>query len=768
MSVSSQPTLRPVLSSIAILAVIFAASLLALRPPHGKLNTAPPRQFSALRALDVLHRILPDDTPHPIGSPANDAVRARILTEFTQLGYQPVVHTSFQCSNQGQCATVNNIVARLDGRAPADAVMISAHYDSVPAGPGDSDDGVGVASVLEIARALKFLPAPRHSIIFLIDDGEEAGLLGARAFVDADSWAKQVRADVNLDNRGASGPALMFETGSANNWAVDLYARHASRHLTSSVFYTVYKLLPNDTDFTVFKGAGYQGMNFAFIGRVGLYHTPLDNSANVSVASLQDEGSAGLASIVALSNADFRRGADADAVYFDLFGGKILHWPGHWTLGLAIFGALLLAGEIAWLIHKQRLSLAEFRWGAISWLAIFIATGIAGLALRLILSIAGATPVVFIAHPLPMEIAFALLGGAIMIAWGSLAARATGFWGLWSGSWCWFGFVSLIVGLALPGVSYIALVPLIVAVVASLPAVLDPREPPWARDMAILLPLLVSAIVQIPLILLLYGALGNQSLVGIALAAVLLVTPLFPLCARLQQVGGMGGFALRWSALGAVALAAFLATVVPAYSAKSPERVNFDYALDADSGMGRWIVYPDSRHLRVPIQLAGSFQRAPHGAFPWDGHASFEADAPHLDLAAPTFTILDSFIRGDRRHYTVLLRSERGAPEAAVLFPPGSGVAGVRVQGQHVAPDSPRVRRFLNGWSAYSCAGIPSAGVNMTFTLPVGKMVEITAIDRSYGLPSVGAFLANARPLTATPSQDGDLTVVSRRVQLFP
>jgi hypothetical protein len=768
LNVNSQPTLRRVLSSLAVLALVLAGSVVALRPPHGRPASAPPNQFSAIRALDVLHRVLPDDTPHPIGSPANDAVRARILAELTQLGYQPAVHTSFECSDLGQCATVNNILARLDGTERGDAVMLSAHYDSVPAGPGDSDDGVGVASVLEIARALKFMPPPRHPIIFLIDDGEEAGLLGARAFVGSDPWAKQVRADVNLDNRGASGPTLMFETGSANDWALELYARHASRHLTSSIFYTIYKLLPNDTDFTIFKGVGYQGMNFAFIGRVGLYHTPLDNSANVSTASLQDQGSAGLASVVALANADFPRGSGADGVYFDLFDRQILRWPGPWSLALAIFAALLLAGEIAWLIHKQQLSLDQLLWGAISWLAIFIATGVAGLALRLILALAGATPVEFIAHPLPMEITFASLSVAIMIAWGSLAARAAGFWGLWSGAWAWSALVSLILATVMPGVSYVAFVPAMVAVVAALPAVLDPREHAWTRDIALLLPLAASAIVQMPLILLLHPALGNDSLVSIALATVLLVTPLFPLCAGLQKVPGIGGFALRWSPLAAVALAAFVATVVPAYSAKSPERVDFDYALDADSGMGRWIVYPDSRHLQASIQLAASFQRTLHGAFPWDTQASFAADAPHLDLAAPTFTILDSSVEGDRRDYTALLRSERGAPEAAVLFPPGSGVEEVRIQGHPVAPENPRVHRLLNGWTAYSCAGLPTAGVNMTFTLPSGKMVEVTAIDRSYGLPSVGAFLSNARPLTATPSQDGDVTVVSRRVQLFP
>jgi hypothetical protein len=764
----SQPTLRRVASSAAILAGVLALSLFALRPPHGKPATAPQNQFSAQRALDTLHRVLGSDMPHPVGSAQDDAVRARILAELTRLGYQPAVHTGYACSNSGRCATVNNVLARLDGTEPGAAVLLSSHYDSVPAGPGDSDDGAGVASMLEIARALKFMPAPRHSVIFLFDDGEEAGLLGARAFVDSDPWAKQVRADINLDDRGASGPSLMFETGSANDWALKLYAHHAARHLASSVFYTIYKTMPNDTDFTVFKDAGYQGLNFAFIGRVSLYHTPLDNSANVSIASLQDQGSNGLTTLVAMANANFPPGPDADAVYFDLFGRRIVHWPGHSTLALAIFAALLLVGEAAWLIHRPSLAIEQALWGAVTWLAVFVATAIAGLALRVILAVAGATPVQFVAHPLPIEIAFGMLGIALVIGVGSLLARATGFWGLWSGAWAWSALLALILAIESPGLSYVVLVPTLVAVLAVLPAVFIPPERRWTRDFAVLLPLVASAIVLMPLILLLYRAMGNQSLVGIALATALLVTPLFPLCADFRGIASIGGIAMRWSALLVVALAAFAATVVPAYSAKSPERVNFDYALDADSGMARWIVYPDSGHLQAPIQLAGNFQRAPHGAFPWDPHKSFVADAPHLDLSAPTFTILDSFVAGNRRHYTALLRSERGAPEAAIFFPPGSGVESVRIEGQPVEPESHRARQYFHGWTAYSSPAMPAAGLNMTFTLPVGKMVEVTAVDRSFGLPSVGSFLSRARPLTATPSQDGDATVVSRRVQLFP
>jgi hypothetical protein len=59
-------------------------------------------------------------------------------------------------------------------------------------------------------------------------------------------------------------------------------------------------------------------------------------------------------------------------------------------------------------------------------------------------------------------------------------------------------------------------------------------------------------------------------------------------------------------------------------------------------------------------------------------------------------------------------------------------------------------------------------GIEISFTLPTGKPVEVYALDQTYALPPEASFLVKARPFTATPSQDGDVTVVSRRVQLLP
>jgi hypothetical protein len=63
---------------------------------------------------------------------------------------------------------------------------------------------------------------------------------------------------------------------------------------------------------------------------------------------------------------------------------------------------------------------------------------------------------------------------------------------------------------------------------------------------------------------------------------------------------------------------------------------------------------------------------------------------------------------------------------------------------------------------------MPARGVEISFSLPIGKPVLVTVVDRSYRLPDEGEFLVNARPLTAVPSGEGDVTVFSRRVELNP
>ncbi|HUO33565.1 MAG TPA: M28 family peptidase [Candidatus Acidoferrum sp.] len=762
------PAAGRILFSLAALTALLFLSWLGLQPPAPRPATIPANQFSGARARSILQTILGDGSPHPTGSTANDDVRQRIMTLLAQYGYAPEIHPGFSCDEAGDCAYVNNIVARLAGREPGASVLLSCHYDSVATGPGASDDGAGVATVLEIARALKTFPQPRHSIIFLIDDGEEAGLLGAHVFADQDAWAKDVGADVNIDSRGTSGSSWMFETGSANQWIVRLLARTLPFPSANSVSYTIYKQLPNDTDFTVFKAAGMQGANFANIGSVVHYHTPLDNFDNVDLRTLQHHGDNAFPLVLSLANANLDSFPASEAVYFDLFGRKILWWPSRLAPLFGWLTLILIGLEAAWLLRRRVMTPEAFGWGLLLWPVVILLSFFLGVLLQFLLRHAGPFPVLWVAYPLPAEIAFASLGVAVAVLVALQIAKRSGFAGSWAGVWVWWSVVGVLTASVAPGFSYLWFLPSACAAIFGVLYSLRSEEPAWPATLAAIAPLLVAALVLLPFTLTLYPALGARALAGIALLAALLITAAAPLLASLDDSSSLLRLGLRAVPLAVLALGIAAAFVVPVFSAQAPERLNFRYWLDADAGKAQWVAEPDSGHLPDAIRLAATFQRHARGPFHWSVATSFQSDAPALDLAAPTFTILQSTVSGNTHSYRALLRSERGAPAASVLFPPSAQIDNVRMEGWPLQPETSAVRRYFNGWWLYDCVTMPAQGVELTFELPVGKPVEVWVADRNYGLPPDGAFLLKARPLAATQSDEGDLTVVTRRVELLP
>ena len=176
-----------VVAITALLLHLWQSQLIA---PSGAANTA----FSEERAFATLSGLLKEQRPHTAGSPENAVVRDRIIAELKLSGYVPEVQAALQCGpaerNPG-CTAVENIIAVHKGAGDGKAVLASAHYDSVPAGPGVSDDGAGVAVVLELARAFA-AKTTRNDLIFLITDGEETGLRGARAFAERHPLMRRV------------------------------------------------------------------------------------------------------------------------------------------------------------------------------------------------------------------------------------------------------------------------------------------------------------------------------------------------------------------------------------------------------------------------------------------------------------------------------------------------------------------------------------------------------------------------------------------------
>ncbi len=85
-----------------------------------------------------------------------------------------------------------NVIAESRRGSPGSLVVVGAHLDSVPDGPGINDNGSGSAIVLEAAERLAGT-APRNRLRFVWWGAEELGLVGSRHYVDSLSAAARRR-----------------------------------------------------------------------------------------------------------------------------------------------------------------------------------------------------------------------------------------------------------------------------------------------------------------------------------------------------------------------------------------------------------------------------------------------------------------------------------------------------------------------------------------------------------------------------------------------
>lgn len=114
---------------------------------------------------------------------------------------------AIRMQNQSGMATTRNVLADLTGREmPDELVLAGAHLDSWDVAQGATDNGLGSAIVLDMARALASLPPeyrPRRSLRFALWAAEEIGLLGSTHYVDSHRDAlPQHRAVLNFDMTG--------------------------------------------------------------------------------------------------------------------------------------------------------------------------------------------------------------------------------------------------------------------------------------------------------------------------------------------------------------------------------------------------------------------------------------------------------------------------------------------------------------------------------------------------------------------------------------
>ncbi|MDT7743354.1 MAG: hypothetical protein QOE59_2432 [Actinomycetota bacterium] len=447
--------------ALVLLAVLAGLGLWSDRPPAPVPASAPATEFSAERALPIVGDLARE--PHPLGSPAAGQVRDDVVARLRALGLTPQVHTAVV-----RGGTVANVVATLPGTAPTGTVVLAAHQDSVPGGPGAADDVASVAAILETVRALRAGPPLRDDVEVLLTDGEEAGLLGAQAWVRDDLPRDRPTVVLNHEARGVGGPSLIFQTSPGDAGLIRAVADAVPHPRGDSSLVAVYRLLPNDTDLSVVLAAGRPGVNSAFIEGPSAYHTAGDTPAALSAASVQNQGSTMLALARELGDADLRPldpvasglPPQPDAVYFR-FLGALITYPQAWVVPIALAAAAALVGAVALGRRREVLAVGGALVAAATAMgAVVVALGLGAALGALLAGLLGDRDVgPYSGALLPSEAADIALAVLVVLGWAVLVRRRHGPLAAGAGAAALLTVLGLATAVVVPGASFLLALP---------------------------------------------------------------------------------------------------------------------------------------------------------------------------------------------------------------------------------------------------------------------------------------------------------------------
>ncbi len=755
-------------AAIALLTflVVTGAALYGALPtglPEPLPASAPPAEFSSGRALEHIRAIA--RVPHPMGSPENAAVRDYLVEELTDLGLEPEVQRAkaARFAIGGLVAGMpENVLARLEGAADADkAFLLVAHYDSVPTGPGASDDGAGVAAMLETARVLKAGPQLKNDVIFLFTDGEERGLLGAQAFAEGHPWAEDVRVVLNLEARGNTGAARLFETSDESGWIIQQFAKAVPYPLANSGSAAGYKLSGSDTDLSVFMDAGRAGMNVAYLEGVTHYHTRLDTVKELDERSLQHLGSYVLALTRQFGDANLDQPKTSDAVYFNVLG-FVVHYPTGLAIPFMAFAVVLFIGVVTLGFRRRQLTLGGILLGFLALLGSMICAALGVYLVWTLIRVLYPDDNIWALQYKAPHYWFGFAGLTVSV----IAALYVGFRqrisvaNLAVGALLWWLLATVLTSVLFPPASFGGTWPLLFSLLGLgvLFTLGDRSASPWSRFAALTLTAVPAVLIYAPAIhgvTLVGGLLLAPILPVFALVIALLVGLLIPhldLIARPNQ----------WILPGAAAIIGLglllVGTLTSGFDARHPKPNSILYALNADTQKAIWASYD-----QAPDDWTAQFLgfNAKKGLvtdyLPSASQPLLHSEAPSVELVTPSVEFLDEDMSDGVR----TLRMRITAPSQANLLSvtTDARIMSATVDGEHLPnvtnDDGGQPAWTLDYWSP------PSEGFELTLEIKGTEPPTLTATAGTPGLPAIPDNSYHDRPADMMPIVE-DMTMVSK------
>jgi hypothetical protein len=730
------------------------------RPPPAVGTSAPADVFSAARAMTHLEHIAKQ--PHPIGSDEAIRVREYLVEQLRALGGEVHVEQAVGTVQYGRnlhSGLVNNIVATFPGHANSRAVMLVAHYDSVPEGPGAADDGAGLIVILEVIKALRASSPMKNDLVVLFSDGEEArGLLGAQAYAAGHAdLADRIGVMVNLESRGSSGPGLMFETSNDNGALIREFARSAPYPMATSLMASIYKLLPNNTDFTPLKAANVTGLNFAFLETYQSYHTRLDAIENLDPRSIQHLGDNVLGVARHFGNLSLPLTKKRDLVYFNWFGSELLIYPA-WVAWAMAFLAPVLFG-FGCVRSGPRLGLTLGR----------MAAGFGSFFLQLLIIMGGAFAAFAVAKFIAGEFLDGdttsnklLFAGAIGIAFGfgitgQRLLHKIGLANLAAGQLFAVSLLTLILCWFLVGGTYVLQWPLLFGMAGILVS-FRVNEP--ARSVFQFLFLIPALLSLVPLAYMFFVSLFF-SYIGLAAAAFLLTTLLAMAPPLFDRIVGRSKLSLIIVFLVSACLIG-TGVRLTVWSVEHPHRDTLIYSVNTEENKAKWVSYdaaPDAWTSRI---LGSDPRRQSDPAYTAGlERPVLSRDATLVAESAPFVTLTQDTVLDGEQTIRLQIISTRDARSVIVRLPSELKLSAVGWNGsvqaihENSSANLPWTLRFYN---------VPPEGASLEFRFPAQHPVRVWIADTTPGLPAIAPF--SPRRDDTISAYGSDVTLVAKALDL--
>ncbi|MFT2007182.1 M20/M25/M40 family metallo-hydrolase [Pontibacter sp. 13R65] len=750
-------------------------SIYLAQPPEALPATAPAHEFSAERAMRHVQQIARE--PHAMGTPAHAEVRAYLVRQLELLGLEPQVQEATVSSTGGGAANVGyvyNVLGRLRARGSGGkAVLLVAHYDSQPNTLGAADNAGGVSTLLETARALQQEETLQNDLIFLFTDGEEYGLYGAYAFLEH-PWAKEVGVVLNLDARGNAGPSMTFEFNKGNRWVVEQFAEAAPYPFASSLMYEVYRLMPNNTDFTPFREAGYIGMNSAAVDGFVHYHKMTDSPANLDRRTLQHHGSNLLTVARHLATTSLAAAsATSDKVFFNPAGSWLIQYPIWLSYGLlALLTVLFIA---TWLIGARRQVLSGRQVVASFFMYLLllgITTGLVFLLNNLVnnlLPYSHEMNGVYSADLFFISYLLLTLGLFLLLSW--LALRWIKLFSLLMGIYLLFYVLVLVLCVYLVSASYLLLFPLLFCLAGTLFIFLfrlyqSPTQ--WRTILLLLLGVVPAIFMLMPIVRFLSVVFALQFPVPMVVLLLLLAGLLLPLLHVLERSYSLS----QWPLLplvvlvaGGIQLAIAISSEAP--SPEQPLHSSVSYYLNADLGEAYWVSpfqkTDDWNQQFFPSPTTGALT----ALYPFATRTYLLNAAKPVAVPVPVAGVLGDSVAGGKRFLRLKLASPRGAAHLEVVLQPQQDSLYSAALNEQVLALKPINVEEEPPYYLARLHGLPvSKEVTLEVQLNQSAKLRLLLYDQHIGLPQ--QLIKTPMPAHVIPEQgrDSNLMVV-RKEYLF-